>query len=150
MTVLLFGATGQVGTEILALADAEEFDVRGIPRDEADLAKPDELEELIINNADIDLVINAAAYTAVDKAEEEEELAYRVNAIVPRLLARACVGRSIPFVMVSTDFVFDGTKGSAYVEQDPPRPIGASTSSSNVLTGLPVKSPGSDFCHGTI
>ncbi len=68
-------------------------------------------------------VIHAAAYTAVDKAEEEPEVASRVNALAPELVAAACARAGIPMVLISTDFVFDGTKGASYVEDDDVAPL---------------------------
>ena len=70
------------------------------------------------------MVINAAAYTAVDKAEKEPELAARANAVAPGLIAERCARYRIPMIHISTDYVFDGTKTSAYVESDPIKPLG--------------------------
>ena len=72
----------------------------------------------------IDLVINAAAYTAVDRAESEPEVAFAVNREGPAHLADRCRKRGIPLIHVSTDYVFDGTKPGAYIEEDPVAPLG--------------------------
>jgi dTDP-4-dehydrorhamnose reductase len=69
------------------------------------------------------VVINAAAYTAVDRAETEAELAFAVNAAAPAYLARRCAREGIPLIHISTDYVFDGRKGSPYVEEDPIAPL---------------------------
>ena len=117
--ILVFGQTGQVATELQRQAD-----VVAIGRDRADLARPDACAELI-DGADATLVINAAAYTAVDRAEEEEALATTINAEAPAAMARACAGKGIPFLHVSTDYVFDGSGSVAWQETDPVAPLNA-------------------------
>lgn len=102
MTILVFGKTGQVATELA------RFDgVTCVGRDEADLSDPAACAALITARAP-EAVINAAAYTAVDRAEEEEALATLINGEAPAAMARACAALGIPFVHISTDYVFDG------------------------------------------
>ena len=102
MSILVFGKTGQVATELA------RFDgVTCLGREEADLSNPEACAEVIRTHAP-DAVINAAAYTAVDRAEEEEALATRINAEAPAAMAKACRALMIPFVHISTDYVFDG------------------------------------------
>ncbi len=72
-----------------------------------------------------DAVVNCAAWTAVDAAEEHEAAAFRANALGPAMMARLCAGAGIPLVQISTDYVFDGCKGAPYVEEDAPNPLGA-------------------------
>ncbi|MEQ9260720.1 MAG: dTDP-4-dehydrorhamnose reductase [Roseovarius sp.] len=103
MSLLVFGKTGQVAR---ALAGAEGATCLG--RDAADLSDPEACAEAI-RAARPRAVINAAAYTAVDRAEEEEALAHTVNAEAPATMARACAALGIPFVTISTDYVFDGS-----------------------------------------
>lgn len=103
MRILVLGKTGQVATELRALAD-----VTALGRAEADLTEPERCAAAI-RDAVPDLVINAAAYTAVDRAEEEEALATLINGDAPGAMARACAELGIPFCHVSTDYVFDGT-----------------------------------------
>ena len=103
MRALVFGRTGQVARELKRLAP----DARYLSRAEADLADPQACAR-IIANADADLVINAAAYTAVDRAEEEEALATVINGEAPGAMARAAAARGLPFLHLSTDYVFDG------------------------------------------
>jgi dTDP-4-dehydrorhamnose reductase len=89
-----------------------------------DLAERAGVERLLDELAPLAGVIHAAAYTAVDRAEEQEELALRVNGLASGNLAAACAERGLPLVLVSTDFVFDGSKGAPYVEDDPTAPLG--------------------------
>ena len=117
MKALVVGGTnGQVARELAAL-DGPEFaiDVRGRPQ--VDLATPATLTAAI-NDAKPDVVICSGAYTAVDQAESEPDLARAINADGPGALARACAAANIPLVHLSTDYVFDGAKTSSYVETD--------------------------------
>lgn len=118
MTVLAFGQSGQVARELAALG------VRTVGRAEADLTDPDACAALIAAS-DAEGVINAAAYTAVDRAEDEEAMALRINGDAPGAMARACAAIAIPFVHISTDYVFDGTGTQARGTQDATAPLGA-------------------------
>ncbi|MCZ4352270.1 dTDP-4-dehydrorhamnose reductase [Roseovarius aestuarii] len=102
MTVLVFGRTGQVALELQA-----QGDVVALGRDGADLCEPASIEAAIAAQAP-QVVINAAAYTAVDRAEDDEPTAHAVNAVAPGTMARACAARGIPLVHISTDYVFSG------------------------------------------
>lgn len=117
--ILVFGKTGQVATELQRQAE-----VTALGRDEADLSDPQGCAA-IIANLKPGVVINAAAYTAVDKAEEEEALAQTINAASPGAMAGACAHLGIPFLHVSTDYVFDGSGQRAWVETDPVAPQNA-------------------------
>jgi dTDP-4-dehydrorhamnose reductase len=122
--ILVTGATGQVGTE-LARADWPAGLVpHVVGRETLDLSDPEHAAE-VVRTGGYAGVINAAAYTAVDQAEQDEDLATRVNADGPRALAMACADAGIPLIHVSTDYVFDGLKAGAYVEDDPVGPLGA-------------------------
>ena len=103
MKILVFGQTGQVATEVQRQAQ-----VIALGRDVADLGDMDALRAAIEQHA-TDVVINAAAYTAVDRAEEEEPLALAINGLAPAVMAEACAARDIPFLHVSTDYVFEGS-----------------------------------------
>ena len=105
--ILVFGRTGQVAREIARAAEAEGAPVRCLGREEADLADPEACARLV-EGARAEAVINAAAYTAVDRAEDEEALATAINGEAPAAMARACAARGLPFVHVSTDYVFSG------------------------------------------
>jgi dTDP-4-dehydrorhamnose reductase len=134
--VLVTGATGMLGSELLLSAPAG-IEALGSGRGEAragapavafagiDLAEPGAVERLFERAGALVGVVNCAAHTAVDKAEQEEALALRQNADVPEALARACAARGLPFVHVSTDFVFDGSGSRPYRPDDPVAPLGA-------------------------
>ena len=119
MRILVFGKTGQVARELLAHAP-----VLALGRGEADLSDPESCAAAIASRAPT-AVINAAAYTAVDKAEDEEALAMLINGAAPTAMAQACAARDIPFVHISTDYVFDGEGETAWKADDQPAPVGA-------------------------
>ncbi|KFL36620.1 dTDP-4-dehydrorhamnose reductase [Arenimonas donghaensis] len=132
MRLLLLGANGQVGHELReALAPLGDVVCAtrsgqlpdGGRAEAADLAEPGRLPALVERVAP-DLVVNAAAYTAVDRAESERELAFRVNAEAPGVLARACAAAGIGLVHFSTDYVFDGSQSRPWREDDPTGPLG--------------------------
>ena len=132
MRLLLLGANGQVGHELRsALAPLGEVIPAtrsgqlpdGAAAEVADLAAPGTLAGLIERVAP-DLVVNAAAYTAVDRAETERNLAFRVNAEAPGLLGQACAKAGIGLVHFSTDYVFDGRQSRPWREDDPTGPLG--------------------------
>jgi len=127
MNVLVFGKNGQVGRELQSLSKAGAS-LRFIGRDEADLTDPTSCARAILD-AGPDAVINAAAYTAVDMAEEEPELAHVVNGEAPGEMAKACAQRSIPFVHISTDYVFDGSGSDGWKPNDVTGPLGVYGSS---------------------
>ncbi len=120
--VLVTGAGGQVGRDFMSLGGSG-LDLRGFGRTELDITRPDAV------NAALDrtkprLVVNLAAYTAVDKAEDEPAAAFAANRDGVANLARACRRLGIPMIHVSTDYVFDGTNPGAWREDDPVRPLG--------------------------
>lgn len=120
MRLLVFGKTGQVAREIARLAP----DALCLGRDAADLARPATIVEAIRAHP-ADAVINVAAYTAVDRAEEEPEGATVINGEAPGAMARACAARGIPLLHVSTDYVFDGSGAAPWRPDDPLAPLGA-------------------------
>ncbi|MBV0892466.1 dTDP-4-dehydrorhamnose reductase [Paracoccus sp. Z118] len=119
MTILVFGKTGQVATELARIAP----DARFAGRDEADLTDPAACAALI-RAARPSAVINAAAWTAVDKAEAEADAARLVNAGAPGAMAEACAELAIPFVHISTDYVFDGSGDLPRAEDAEVGPLG--------------------------
>lgn len=123
MKILVFGKTGQVAQELAACADAT-LTLEFLDRNAADLTDPAACAALI-DATDADAIINAAAYTAVDRAEEDEATAARVNAEAPAAMARAAAARSLPFVHISTDYVFDGTGETPFTPDHPTSPLGA-------------------------
>lgn len=121
--VLVTGARGQVGAQVTrALAGRAE--VAAHDRTSLDLAKPAGIAARI-REARPDVIVNAAAYTAVDRAESEEDLARAVNAVAPGVLAEEALRAGALLVHFSTDYVFDGTLARPYVETDVPRPLNA-------------------------
>ncbi|MFG1250442.1 dTDP-4-dehydrorhamnose reductase [Xanthobacter flavus] len=121
--ILLFGAGGQLGRETAALAGERGIDLVALGHADLDISDPVAVARAL-EAARPDALINAAAYTAVDKAESEPDLAARINAFAPGLIAERCARYRTPFIHVSTDYVFDGTKRGAYVEADPVAPLG--------------------------
>lgn len=129
--ILLLGAGGQLGTELCRslagqgglVAATRSGTVGGAPCETADFSQPDTLPSLLDRIAP-DIVVNAAAYTAVDRAEREVELVFRINAEAPDVLAAACAARGAAFVHYSTDYVFDGQGTQPYLEGDSTAPLG--------------------------
>lgn len=117
MSLLAFGQTGQVAREL------ERLGVRTLSRAEADLSDPEACAEVIMGS-DASAIINAAAYTAVDRAEEEPALAHRINSAAPAAMAMACAARQIPLVHISTDYVFDGAGTGPFAPGDRVAPLG--------------------------
>ena len=123
MKALIFGTTGQVGLA-LARSVPAGWQVEALGRDKADLTDPAACAALVASS-DAEVVINAAAYTAVDKAEEDEGTAQLVNGDTPASMARAAAARDLPFLHVSTDYVFDGQGTRPWSPSDPTGPLGA-------------------------
>jgi dTDP-4-dehydrorhamnose reductase len=120
MRLLVFGKTGQVARELQRIAP----DARYLGREEADLMDPAACAAAV-KASDADAVINAAAWTAVDKAEAEETAATVVNGDSPAAMARAAADKGIPFLHVSTDYVFDGAGDQPFAPDHPTAPLGA-------------------------
>ncbi|WP_018294771.1 dTDP-4-dehydrorhamnose reductase [Mariprofundus ferrooxydans] len=120
-SVLITGAYGQLGHELTRLGQGHEL--LAVDRDALDITDYDAVTACL-DQFKPDAVINAAAYTAVDRAESDLEVAFSVNRDGPDNLARACGHANIPLIHVSTDYVFDGLKQGAYVESDPVAPLG--------------------------
>jgi len=120
MSMLVFGKTGQVAQELQRILPDAVF----LGRDAADLSYPDACAAAIATHAPT-AVINAAAYTAVDRAEEEEALATTINGDAPAAIALACATAGIPLVHISTDYVFDGQGTAPWLPTDAARPMNA-------------------------
>jgi dTDP-4-dehydrorhamnose reductase len=123
MKLLVLGAGGQVGRELCRLAWPAGYRVAGFGRDGVDIAQRQAVAEAVARERP-DIVVNAAAYTAVDRAESEPEAAWAGNCTGPANLAAACAETGIPLIHLSTDYVFDGTKEGPYREDDPVAPLG--------------------------
>jgi len=121
--ILLTGGSGQVGTCLQLLQWPETIALDAPSSDILDLANPSAIQAFLGQNT-YAAIINCGAYTAVDKAENEEALAIAVNGEAPRQLAEYAKNQDIPLLHVSTDYVFDGTKSSAYLEDDTVNPLG--------------------------
>jgi dTDP-4-dehydrorhamnose reductase len=122
MRILLTGKNGQVGRELRRALPAGE--VIALGRQELDLASPDAIRRTV-RDTKPDVIVNAAAYTAVDRAESEPELAAAVNGTAPGILAEEAQRIGAFLVHYSTDYVFDGTKDTPYTEDDTPNPLNA-------------------------
>ena len=123
MRVLVFGGDGQLGQEFRRLGGRDGHQVIALTKNQADITQP-AVAAAAIRDAGADAVVNAAAFTAVDRAESEPELAYSVNRDGARHVAAACANQALPMVHISTDYVFDGGKQGAYVPDDPVAPMG--------------------------
>ncbi len=123
MKLLVFGRTGQVATE-LARRLSKGTSATFLSRAEADLADPAACEAAV-RAVRADAVINAAAWTAVDRAEAEEEAATVANGEAPAAIARACASRGVPLLHLSTDYVFDGSGEAPFRPDDPTAPLNA-------------------------
>ena len=124
MTVLITGANGQLGRELQRAAWPDDVSVTALASAELDITNADAVTETVARIKP-GVIVNAAAYTGVDTAEDEEERATLVNATAVGHLAAAADAVSAALVHVSTDYVFDGSKTTWYVEDDPLTPIGA-------------------------
>lgn len=124
--ILVFGSRGQVGSRLLETLAMAGYEVTGIDRTRCDFATATAKDIAVIVRAiHPALIINAAAYTAVDKAEEETELAQRINGEVPEMIAAAAAESHVPLIHFSTDYVFDGLRGAPYSEDAPTNPLSA-------------------------
>ena len=122
MKILITGSKGQLAQSLQSLL-ASEGTLLALGHQVMNLAEPEQIRQQI-SLLRPDLIVNAAAYTAVDRAEEEAELAFAVNATGPRVLAEEAARLGVPLIHYSTDYVFDGTKSRPYVEADAPHPLG--------------------------
>jgi dTDP-4-dehydrorhamnose reductase len=123
MKIIVTGHKGMLGSDLLPLLSDAGFDVTGFDIDKLDITDLDD----VLKHFEIvhpDLVINCAAYTAVDKAESDVDAAFAVNRDGPKNLARACSDFNIPLIHISTDYVFDGEVTGAYCEDDAINPLG--------------------------
>ncbi len=122
--VAVFGCRGQLGVELMTVFEARGHRVAGFDRAQVDITDAAQVEQVFASE-DPAIVINAAAYNQVDVAEKEPLPAMQANGLAVRNLAMACRQHDARLVHFSTDYVFDGTLGRAYVEEDAPHPLGA-------------------------
>ena len=122
-TILVTGKNGQVGWELVRTL-APLGNVIAIDADEVDFTQPEKFRSFVRNISDIRLIVNPAAYTNVDGAEDAPELAKQINSDAPAVLAEEATRLGIPMIHYSTDYVFDGKKETSYLETDPTGPLG--------------------------
>lgn len=123
MRILVAGGQGQVGSALAQIGREQGLDLVALGRSDLDITDATSIAAAF-EKYKPELLINAAAYTAVDKAESEAELAYAINETAIALLADACASAKIPMFHISTDYVFDGSKEGLYTEDDPVNPLG--------------------------
>jgi dTDP-4-dehydrorhamnose reductase len=121
MKILVTGTNGQVGHALMR--ELDEHELIGLTRRDCDLTNLDQIKQ-VIDQHQPELIINPAAYTQVDQAEDEPELAFLINRDAPRVMAEKAREYNIPLIHFSTDYVFDGKKKEAYVEDYPTYPLG--------------------------
>jgi len=121
MKILITGINGQVGHALMR--ELTEHELIGLTRQDCDLTNLDQIRQAIDQHQP-DLIINPAAYTKVGQAEDEPELAFQINRDAPKVMAEKAREYHIPLIHFSTDYVFDGEKERAYVEDDPTHPLG--------------------------
>lgn len=122
--ILVTGRVGQLATGLAASLPARDFEPILVGQPAFDFDHPDTIRAAFVA-AQPDAVVNCAAWTAVDAAEDDETAAFRANALGPALLADLCARASIPLIQISTDYVYDGSKGAPYLESDLPAPLSA-------------------------
>ena len=121
MKILVTGVNGQVGHALMR--ELAEHELIGITRQDCDLTNSDQIRQ-VIDQHQPELIINPAAYTKVDQAEDEPELAFQINRDAPRVMAEKAREYNIPLIHFSTDYVFDGKKEDTYNENDKTNPLG--------------------------
>ncbi len=121
MKILITGINGQVGHALMN--ELTDHELIGLTRQDCDLTNLDQIKQ-VIDQHQPDLIINPAAYTKVDQAEDEPELTFQINRDAPKVMAEKAREYHIPLIHFSTDYVFDGEKEATYVEDDPTHPLG--------------------------
>lgn len=143
--ILVTGANGQLGLAIkAAVTDYPQLSFVFAGKAELDVTDAQQIEAFF-DSKPFDFCINAAAYTDVDKAEEEPQAAFLLNETGPRLLAEACKKQGVFLIHISTDYVFDGTKGSPYTVKDTPNPINV-YGASKLAGEQAIAAIGADYC----
>lgn len=122
MKVLVTGVNGQLGYDLIKLLDSEGIEYLGTNRDSLDITNEEQVKR-VIKDYNPDVVIHCAAYTAVDKAEDEKELCYSINVLGTKYVAEACKEINAKMVYISTDYVFDGEGEKPFEVTDKPNPI---------------------------
>ena len=128
--ILVLGCSGQVGNELVRFICPEDFTIIGLSHAVADITKKNDISN-IIQNSRCSLVINAAAFTEVDTAENKRDYAYKINEEGTYNVGEACRKAGVPLIHISTDYVFDGTKNTGFIEDDLVNPLGVYGASKN-------------------
>jgi len=124
MNVLITGKSGQLGRSIQRLiSNFDHYKFTFVGREEFDLSSSESISKYFDANSQFDVIINCAAYTSVDRAEEEKDLANDINHLAVKQLAEFANSKNVKLIHISTDYVFDGRKESPYIESDKPNPI---------------------------
>ncbi|HEY9809277.1 MAG TPA: dTDP-4-dehydrorhamnose reductase [Halomicronema sp.] len=123
MKILITGTNGQLGQELHQHLSEKSYSITGLSREKLDLANPDNIRQ-VLQEIKPDLIINSGAYTAVDKAESEEEVAFAINGKAPGILAEEVKKIGGRLIHVSTDYVFDGNASQPYLESEETNPLG--------------------------
>ena len=123
MKLLIIGSKGQLGSELVRKCKRNDFSFLALDLPEFNITDPPQVKKILADFMP-SIVINASAYTNVDMAETEPKMAYTVNSDGPANLAVSCDKNRIPIIHISTDYVFDGSKGQPYAESDPVSPLG--------------------------
>lgn len=122
MKILVTGAKGMLGQDLCPILEDNEFDVVETDTDNLDITDKKQMND-VISKEKPDIIVHCAAYTNVDKAEEDTDTAMKINAEGTENLAKVCAEKDITIVYISTDYVFDGKKSSPYTPQDKPNPL---------------------------
>lgn len=123
MKVLVTGVAGQLGYDVVRRLEKEQYSIEGVDRDEMNLESPKDIQEFLKDKV-YDVIVHCAAYTAVDKAEDDRERVYAINVEATKILAIEAERMGAKLVYISTDYVFEGTGEIPYVEEDPVLPAG--------------------------
>jgi len=125
LNIAVIGQTGQLARALTSRARTTPHKLTCYGRDALDLTcEPDQVTQFINSINNVDVIINAAAYTAVDKAEDDAIMAFKVNAETPGTFAKICAEKNIPFIHISTDYVFNGQSSAPYKPNEPTDPLG--------------------------
>ena len=124
MKILIIGSKGQLGSELVRECKRNDFSFLALDLPEFDITDPSCIEKTLAEFKP-SIILNASAYANVDEAETDPEIAFSVNSDGPANLAASCHKKKLPIIHISTDYVFDGSKGRPYAETDPVSPIGA-------------------------
>jgi len=122
--IFLFGENGQVAREVITAAASSQIPLKPCSSEAVNFLNPDDVRRVVDSLPEGTTIINAAAYTQVDQAENDSIAARQINALTPEVIARTCRDRGLNLIHLSTDYVFNGEKPGPYIEDDPSQPLG--------------------------